>query len=159
MKNRLNGIKLGLVVVALGFLSPSITSPVVDMTPDDKCSIEGWSMTLFYQAEAAPIHRQARRVSRRTSRRTSRRVNVRHNTRRYYGGGPGYGHGHHHHHGHPVLAFGAAVAVGSLIAAATMPPSCTTIMHQGISYKRCDGRYYKPVYQGDELVYKVVPSL
>jgi hypothetical protein len=39
-----------------------------------------------------------------------------------------------------------------------MPSSCVTIVHVGTSYKRCDNTYYKPVYQGDTVVYKVVPA-
>ena len=99
-----------------------------------------------------------RNVNRNVNRNINRNVNVNH----YYGGGHHHHHHHHghygHYHGHPILAFGAAVAVGSIIAAATMPSSCVTVVHGGTSYRRCDSRYYKPVYQGDQLVYQVVPA-
>jgi hypothetical protein len=39
-----------------------------------------------------------------------------------------------------------------------MPPSCATVTYGGVAYRRCDGRYYQPFYQGDQLVYRVVPA-
>ena len=80
-------------------------------------------------------------------------VNVNHNNR-YYGGHGRYG----YYHGHPVLAFATVVAIGSIIAASTMPSTCTTVVVSGISYRRCDNAYYQPFYQGDTLVYKAVNS-
>jgi hypothetical protein len=50
------------------------------------------------------------------------------------------------------------MAIGSVISAATMPSTCTTIVVGGISYRRCGNSYYQPFYEGDTLVYKVVPS-
>ena len=79
-------------------------------------------------------------------------VNVNH---RYYGG---YGHGYGYYGGHPVLAFTTGLVIGSVIAASTMPSSCTTIVANGVSYRQCGSSYYMPVYQGDTLVYKVVAS-
>ena len=168
MKKNLSIIKFGFIALALGFISPTV-SVDMDKTGVDSSTVStsalasfmpiGISISLLNKAEARPVHRQTRRVARRTSRRTSRRVNRRHNAARYYGGG----HHHHHHHygyyrGAPILAFGAAVAVGSIIAASTMPPSCTTVHYGGVAYRRCNGTYYMPMYQGDTLVYKVVPA-
>ena len=155
MKKNLSLIKFGIVALALGFISPTVS---IDM---DKAGVDsstvstlasfvpaGISISLLNKAEARPVHRQARRVSRRTSRRTSRRVNYRHNAGRYYG----------YYRGAPILAFGAAVAVGSIIAASTMPSTCAIVNYGGVAYRRCNGTYYMPMYQGDTLVYKVVPA-
>jgi len=36
--------------------------------------------------------------------------------------------------------------------------TCTTVVANGISYRRCNNSYYQPFYEGDTLVYKVVAS-
>jgi len=56
------------------------------------------------------------------------------------------------------LAFATVVAIGSIVAASTMPTTCTTVVANGVSYRRCDNTYYQPFYQGDTLVYKSVAS-
>jgi len=105
------------------------------------------------------------------NRNVNRNVNVNRNNR-YYGGGyrggygyrggngyrGGYGGGYGYYRGAPILAFGAGMAIGSIIAASTMPSSCTTIVTSGVSYRQCDGLYYQPFYQGDTVVYKSVAS-
>jgi len=48
--------------------------------------------------------------------------------------------------------------LGTMVAAATMPTTCTVVLVNGIKYKRCDNAYYQPFYEGDTLVYKVVNS-
>ena len=65
---------------------------------------------------------------------------------------------HRYYHGRRIMAFAAGLAIGSIITSATMPPSCTTIRVNGISYRRCNNSYYRPFYDGDTLVYEVVPS-
>lgn len=86
----------------------------------------------------------------------SRNVNVNHNNR-YYGGG--YGHVNYGYYGgRAIVAWSSAVAVGSIIAAASMPTTCTTFVTNGISYKQCGASYYRPYYQGTTVVYKVVNS-
>jgi hypothetical protein len=70
----------------------------------------------------------------------NRNVNVNH---RYYGGGGyhhghGHGHGHHHHgyyHGRPILAFATGMAIGSIIAASSMPSSWTMVSVGGVTYR------------------------
>jgi len=98
-----------------------------------------------------PVNRD---VNRNINRNVNRNVNVNVN-HRYYGG---YGHGYGYYHGNPVLAFTTGLVIGSIIAASTMPKSCTTVMVGGVSYRQCGSSYYMPVYQGDTLVYKVVAS-
>ncbi len=85
-------------------------------------------------------------------------VNVNNRNNRYYGGGRGHRGGYGYYRGAPVLAFAAGMAIGSVIAASTMPSSCTTIITNGISYRRCDNSYYQPFYEGDTLVYRSVVS-
>lgn len=163
MKRQHRTFKFLFTAALIGIFSPSIST--VDKTslsilPDSDYYSTALEMRWFNEAEAAPVHRQTRRVARRTSRRTSRRVNYRHNAGHYYGGGHYYGHHHHHHHGHyhghPILTFTAGLAIGSIVAASTMPKSCVTTVIGGTSYRRCGNEYYLPVYQGDTVAYKVV---
>ncbi len=105
------------VVAVLGFISDSMDTRV-----------PGW-MTM-QQAEAGPHRRSVRRTSRRTARRTSRRHSHYHHGGRYYGG----------------AAVGAAVvtaiAIGTIVA--TLPPSCSTLIVDGVTYHNCSGTYYAP---------------
>lgn len=75
----------------------------------------------------------SRRVARRTSRRTSRRMNYRNDM--YYGGGYGYDYGP-----------GAVT---------TLPGGCLLRAISGINYQYCDGTYYRPYYEGTQVVYVV----
>jgi len=74
---------------------------------------------------------------------------------------PYHKHHHHHHgyyHGRQIFAFTAGLAIGSIIASSTMPTTCTSVMVNGITYRRCGSTYYKPFYHGNTLVYEVVRS-
>jgi len=55
-----------------------------------------------------------------------------------------------------IVSFTAGLVIGSIVASSTMPTTCTTVMVNGISYKRCNNMYYKPFYNGDMLVYEAV---
>lgn len=96
-------------------------------------------------------------VNRNVNRNVNKNVNVNvNNNRRYYGG-------HHrgyygYYRGAPLMAFTTGLVIGSVIAASTMPTTCTTVIVNGVSYRRCDNSYYQPFYEGDTLVYKVVSS-
>jgi len=45
-----------------------------------------------------------------------------------------------------------------LFAAGAMPTTCTAVVVNNVTYKKCSNSYYQPFYQGDTLVYKVVES-
>jgi len=113
-------------------------------------------------ARARPASRPATRPATKPNRNVNtnrnvnvnKNVNVNHNNRYYGGHGRGYG----YYGGRPVLAFATGMAIGSVIAASTMPSSCVTTYVNGISYRRCGSSYYRPYYQGDTMVYKVVAS-
>lgn len=106
------------VVAALGFIGGSVDTRV-----------SGW-MTL-QQAEAGPYRRSVRRTSRRTARRTSHRHS-------YYRHGGGY------YSGAAVVgaAVVTAIAIGTIVA--TLPPSCSTVIVDGVTYQNCSGSYYAP---------------
>jgi hypothetical protein len=90
----------------------------------------------FHEAEAGPYRRSVRRTSRRTARRTSRRHS-------YYGGG---------YYGGAAVAAGAAVvtavAIGTIVA--SLPPSCSTVITDGVTYHNCSGTWYRP--QGSQYI-------
>jgi hypothetical protein len=61
-------------------------------------------------------------------------------------------------HWHPVASAAAvtatAVAIGSLVR--TLPPSCSTVVVDGVSYSQCGGTWYLPQYSGTTVQYVVV---
>ena len=94
--------------------------------------------------QAHAYYGTGRRIARRTARRTARRVSRRHN---YYRGAAVYG--------APVAAAAAGlVAIGTTVA--SLPPACTSVVVNGITYYNCGGTYYQPAYDGPNLVYVVV---
>ena len=155
MKNNML-IKFTTVTVMLGLFSPSIHIEQTETQSQLKISI-------LQQAEARrAVAKTGNKTGNRSvnkNRNTNRNVNknvnvnVNHNSR-YYGGHGRYG----HYHGHPILAFTTVLAIGSIISAATMPKTCTSVIVNGLDYRRCDNSYYQPFYEGDTLVYKVVES-
>jgi hypothetical protein len=47
-----------------------------------------------------------------------------------------------------------AVVVGSIVS--TLPPNCTTIVANGISYRQCGSTWYQPQISGSSTTYVVV---
>lgn len=91
-------------------------------------------------------------INRNSNKNTNVNVNV--NSNRYYGGHRRHG----YYRGRPLVGFTTGLVIGTMIAASTMPTTCTTVIVNGISYRRCSNAYYQPFYEGDVLVYKVVAS-
>jgi hypothetical protein len=65
----------------------------------------------------------------------------------YYDRGPSVG---------AVVAASVATAIVVGTVVASLPPSCTTIIANGIAYQNCGGTYYQPRYQGSSVTYVVV---
>jgi purine nucleoside phosphorylase len=72
----------------------------------------------------------------------------------YYGGGCCY---------HIGIGTAAAVAATAVVTAAvvgsmvnTLPPNCTTIMANGITYQQCGSTYFQPQFSGGSTTYVVV---
>ncbi|QCB39357.1 hypothetical protein E5554_16890 [Sphingobium sp. PAMC28499] len=95
-------------------------------------------------------------------------VNVNHGGG-HHGGGPGrYDHYDHHRHDrwdddwddhwHPVATAAAvtltAAAIGSIVR--SVPPDCSTVVVNGISYSQCGNNWYQPQYVGSSVQYVVV---
>ncbi len=172
MKNRIL-VKFTIVAMMLGLFSPSIIVQKQNNQIEVKISI-------LSQAEAKRGGRGKKGGNRSTNKNrnsnrnvnknknTNRNTNVnrnvnknvnvnvnnnsRHNSRHRHHGSHGY------YRGSPILAFTTGMVIGSVIAASTMPTSCTTVIVNGASYRKCSNSYYQPFYQGDTLVYKSVSS-
>lgn len=177
-KTKISLMKFTVVAAMIGVFSPSVSvqtdlqsnhTNVYSVLPSHL------TVSLFQTAEARRGGGGARRggggarsrpsggnrsrnknVNRNTNRNVNRNVNVNvnHNNRYYGGHGRGYG----YYGGRPILAFSTGLVIGSVIAAASMPSTCTTTYVNGISYRRCGSSYYQPFYEGDTMVYKVVNS-
>jgi hypothetical protein len=52
-----------------------------------------------------------------------------------------------------AAAVTTAAVVGTRVAA--LPPGCTTVMAGGVAYSQCGGAYYRPYYEGTNVVYVV----
>jgi len=78
-------------------------------------------------------------VARRTTRRAA-----------YYGAGAYYG-------AAPYYAPGAA-AVATAAYLTALPAGCAPAVYSGATYYGCGGTYYRPQYQGPNVVYVVVPA-
>jgi hypothetical protein len=48
----------------------------------------------------------------------------------------------------------AAITIGTVIA--NLPPDCTNVVVNGISYKDCNGNWFEAKYNGHTLVYVAV---
>ena len=175
-KQNISLVKLTVVAAMIGVFSPSVS---VDTSSQTQRSTDAFSIiplqinvSLLHTAEARgrramggarsrPARSGNRNINRNTNinrnvnRNYNRNVNVNVRNNRYYGG---YGRGYGYYGGAPILAFATGMAIGSVIAASTIPKTCTTVVVNGISYRRCDNSYYQPFYEGDTLVYKVVSS-
>ena len=157
-------VKFAVVAAMVGLFSPSVsvktTAPSGDAFAAMPIEI---SVSLFTQAEAkrgggANKSRSGNRnKNTNVNRNVNKNVNVNvNNNSRYYGG---HKRGHYgYYRGAPLMAFTTGLVIGSVIAASTMPSTCTTVVANGVSYRRCDNSYYQPFYEGDTLVYKVVVS-
>jgi hypothetical protein len=87
----------------------------------------------------------------------NRDVNVNTN-RNYYGGGYGgpccYNSGVGTAAAITAAAVGTAMVVGAMVN--SLPPSCTAISANGVTYQKCGSTYYQPQFSGGNTTYVVV---
>ena len=157
-------VKFTIVAAMIGLFSPSVN------VKTNVQAVNGYSafplelsVSLLNTAEARskpgnkPSGKKSRKKpGKKSGNRSNKNVNVNVNknvnvNNRYHGG-----HRHGYYRGRPILAFATVVAIGSIISASTMPKTCTTVVHAGVSYTKCDNAYYQPFYEGDTLGYKAV---
>ena len=63
-----------------------------------------------------------------------------------------------HRGNHIGGAIVAGMVIGSIVVAASIPPSCATVVVSNIAYRQCDGHWYQPQYSGTQVTYIVVNS-
>lgn len=103
---------------------------------------------------------RGRNVNRNVNKNVNRNVNVnRHvdvNVHRHGYRGGYYGHNDGIGVGGAIAIGVAGLAVGSMVTAASMPPSCSMVAMNGITYQRCGSTWYQPQYAGSNVNYVVV---
>ena len=50
----------------------------------------------------------------------------------------------------------AGAVVGTAIAASALPPACSAVVVNGVTYQSCGGAWYQPQYAGSQVTYIVV---
>ena len=177
MKKKNTLVKFGVVAAMVGLFSPSVSIQTAIPSGDSyRTAPAVLSVSLFNTAEARRDGNRNRSGNRNKNTNRNKNVNknknvnrnknvnknknvnrnvnknvnvnVNHRNNRHYGS----------YRGRSIVGFTAGLAVGSVIAASTMPTTCTTVITNGISYRRCGSSYYQPFYQGDTVVYQVVNS-
>jgi hypothetical protein len=71
-------------------------------------------------------------------------------------------HDDHHHPIGTAVAIGATVAVTAAIVGSvttTLPPACTIVIVNGLSYQQCGSTWYQPQYVGSSVQYVVVAPI
>lgn len=96
----------------------------------------------------------------------NRNTNINHNTNvnvnRHVDVHNDYHGGYYHDHDDGIgvggaIAIGVAgMVVGSMITAAALPPSCSMVAINGITYQQCGNTWYQPQYSGSQVNYIVV---
>jgi hypothetical protein len=69
---------------------------------------------------------------------------------------------HHHHPVGTAIAVGATVAMTAAIVGSvtyTLPPACTVVIINGLTYQQCGSTWYQPQYVGSSVQYVVVAPL
>ena len=104
-----------------------------------------------------------RNVNRNTNVNVNRNANVNVNRNvNVHGGYHGGYHGNNYYHNDGIgvggaIAIGVAgMAIGSMITAAALPPSCSTLSVNGMTYQQCGSTWYQPQYSGSQVNYIVV---
>ena len=97
-------------------------------------------------------------INRNTNVNVNRDVNVNvHNN--YYGGGGYYGGGCCYHPVATAVATTAAVVVTAAVVGSivhSVPPSCTSVIVNGLAYQQCGSTWYQPQISGSSTTYIVV---
>lgn len=142
------------LTIALGVC---LTISSLYLVPDSVCArqVRGSTRTnVHHSANVNKSRNVNKNVNRNTNVNVNRNVDVDVHHHGYHGGyydhddGIGVG---------GAIAIGVAgLAVGSMITAASLPPSCSMVPMNGITYQRCGNTWYQPQYAGSQVNYIVV---
>jgi len=133
MKNTFRFTKFAVLAFAFGFVSPSIS-----VTDSASLGLSGVNVSLLNMAEARDDNRNKNRnVNRNVNK--NRNVNVNRNVNKNVNVNVN----HTNRNSVRPLAVLAGMAIGTAVVASAMSPSCTIVMVNGRSYKKCDGTYFQ----------------
>ncbi len=127
MNKTLGFAKFTAITIALGFISPTVS---IENTSSTISEIE---FSIMNTAQAREDRQENRNRNKNTNvninsnKNTNVNVNVNNNKRR----------------GVRPLGVLAGMAIGTAVVASAMSPSCTTVIVNGNSYKKCDGTYFQ----------------
>ncbi len=147
MKNTFHFTKFAVLAFALGFVSPYIS-----ITDSSSLGLSGVNVSLLNMAEARDDNRNKNKnknknknsnknVNVNSNKNTNTNVNV--NRNKNTNRNVNVNVNNNKHRGPRPLAILAGMAIGTAVVASAMSPSCTIVMVNGLSYKKCDGTYFQ----------------
>ncbi len=156
MNKNLNFIKFTAVSIALGFVSPTLTTTQCNSASSTISQID---FSIINSADARENRNKNRNQNKNrnkntnknknkntntninTNKNTNRNVNVNSNKNRNTNVNVNVN--NNKRRGPRPIAVLAGMAIGSVVVASAMSPSCTTVIVNGNSYRKCDGAYFQ----------------
>ena len=135
MNKTLGFAKFTAVAIALGFISPTIT-----IQDNSKLSFSSEvEFSIINTAEAREVKKKDRKKNKNVNINSNKNTNINVNKRKNVNVNVN----NNRHRGPSPLAVLAGMAIGTVVVASAMSPSCTTVIVNGNSYRQCDGAYYQ----------------
>ena len=143
MNKTLGFAKFTAVAIALGFISPTIT-----IQDNSKLSFSSEvEFSIINTAEAREVKKKDRKKNKNVKRKKNTNVNINSNKNTNINVNKrknvNVNVNNNRHRGPSPLAVLAGMAIGTVVVASAMSPSCTTVIVNGNSYRQCDGAYYQ----------------
>lgn len=153
MTKTLSFAKFTAVAIALGFISPTITTH----NNATSSTISEMEFSILSTSQAREVKKKNRsknkntntntNINRNKNKNTNVNVNSNKNTNvnvnRNKNTNVNVNVNNNKRRGPRPLGVLAGMAIGTVIVASAMSPSCTTVLVNGISYRQCDGTYYQ----------------
>ncbi len=150
MTKTLSFAKFTAVAIALGFISPTITTHH-NATSSTISEVE---FSILSTAEAREDRKKNRsknkNVNRNKNKNKNKNTNSNKNTNVNVNSNKNTNvnvnvnnNNNNRRRGPSTLAVLAGMAIGTVVVASAMSPSCTTVIVNGNSYRKCDGAYYQ----------------
>ncbi len=150
MNKTLDFAKFITIAIALGFISPTITT---QNSSESSTAISEVEFSILHTAQAREARKQNRNrnQNRNVNKNKNKNVNVNSNTNkntnvnvnRNQNRNVNVNVNNNRRRGVSPLAVLAGMAIGTAVVASAMSPSCTTVIVNGNSYRKCDGTYFQ----------------
>jgi hypothetical protein len=138
MIQKIGNFKFAILFIALGVFSPHMTSNNSTTT----LTLSKVEFSLFNRAEARDDNRNVN-INRNKNKNTNINVNRNKNTN------VNVNVNRDKRRPSPIGVL-AGMAIGTVVAASAMSPSCTTVVVNNVRYRKCDNTYYQP--QGSNYI-------